>query len=227
MFDGYRPRGGGGADAVGAAGRGRLPDGPLRQVPQRSARRSDRLRRGAVRVGGERLRRLADRAGAAAARAEERLVRRGGHRTTPVEDTRIAWGARHTIDAIRDFSQENADGSRPFFVRWDPSEPHLPCLIPEEIADDYPPGEISPWPGFDDPLENKPPMQAQQRRSWGVDGWPWERWAPVVSRLPRGDHAAGPQGRRDPRGARRGGRGREHAGRLLHRPRRPVRAGTG
>ena len=102
--------------------------------------------------------------------------------TSGVEDTRIAWGAGLTIDAIRGFTRENADGSRPFFVRWDPSEPHLPCLIPPEIADDYPPASIPPWPGFDDPLEGKPPMQAQQQRSWGVDGWPWEKWAPVVSR---------------------------------------------
>ncbi|BAM02644.1 sulfatase-like hydrolase/transferase [Phycisphaera mikurensis] len=103
-------------------------------------------------------------------------------RTSGVEDTRIAWGAGLTCDAIRDFSADNTDGSRPFFVRWDPSEPHLPCLVPEAVADDYPAGSIPPWPAFADPLEDKPPMQAQQRRSWGVDGWGWEQWAPVVSR---------------------------------------------
>ena len=100
--------------------------------------------------------------------------------TSGVEDTRIAWGAQLTADAIRDFAAD--DAGRPFFVRWDPSEPHLPCLVPPEIAGDYPPASIPPWPGFADPLTDKPPMQAQQRRSWGVEGWPWERWAPVVSR---------------------------------------------
>ena len=97
---------------------------------------------------------------------------------TPCEQSRIAWAAEQTLEAIRDFHAEG----RPFFVRWDPSEPHLPCLIPSEIADWYPPDTIEPWPSFPDPLKNKPPMQAQQLRSWGVDGWTWEQWAPVVGR---------------------------------------------
>jgi len=97
---------------------------------------------------------------------------------TTAEQTRIAWGSRLTIDAIRDYSKEG----KPFFIRWDPSEPHLPCMIPKEIADLYPPESIEPWPTFPDPLTHKPPMQAQQRRTWGVDGWTWEQWAPVVSR---------------------------------------------
>jgi arylsulfatase A-like enzyme len=97
--------------------------------------------------------------------------------TTP-EQTRIAWGANLTMEAIRDF----ADEGRPFFVRWDPSEPHLPSMIPQEIANDYPPETISPWPSFPDPLINKPLIQRQQRMTWGVDDWTWGRWAPVVSR---------------------------------------------
>ncbi len=97
---------------------------------------------------------------------------------TTVQQTRIAWGAGLTVEAIRDFTSEG----RPFFIRWDPSEPHLPCMIPQEIADLYPPASIEPWPSFPDPLENKPPMQAQQRRTWGVDGWSWKHWAPIVSR---------------------------------------------
>lgn len=97
---------------------------------------------------------------------------------TTCDQSRIAWGANLSIDAIRDFAAEE----KPFFVRWDPSEPHLPCLIPEAIADDYPPESLAPWPGFHDALENKPAMQTQQQRTWGTDGWTWERWAPVVSR---------------------------------------------
>lgn len=97
--------------------------------------------------------------------------------TTP-QQTRIAWGGGLTIDAIRDFAAEG----KPFFIRWDPSEPHLPCMIPRQIAGLYPPETIDPWPSFPDPLINKPPMQAQQRRAWRVDQWTWEQWAPVVSR---------------------------------------------
>jgi arylsulfatase A-like enzyme len=46
----------------------------------------------------------------------------------------------------------------------------------------YPPEEIPPWPSFPDPLVGKPYMQAQQRRTWQVEGWTWDRWAPLVSR---------------------------------------------
>ena len=97
---------------------------------------------------------------------------------TRVQDSRLVWGADLASRAIEDFSAEG----RPFFVRWDPSEPHLPCMIPREIADLYPPESLEPWPSFADPLENKPPMQRQQQRAWGVEGWSWEQWAPVVSR---------------------------------------------
>ena len=31
-------------------------------------------------------------------------------------------------------------------------------------------------------LQGKPFIQAQQRRTWGVEGWGWERWAPIVAR---------------------------------------------
>lgn len=97
---------------------------------------------------------------------------------TTVAQSRIAWGAGLTRQAIQDFSTNDA----PFFIRWDPSEPHLPCMIPEEISSLYPPESITPWPSFADPLEHKPPMQQKQLRAWGVDGWTWKEWAPVVSR---------------------------------------------
>ncbi len=91
---------------------------------------------------------------------------------------RLAWGADHTLRCIDQFSaQEN-----PFFIRWDPSEPHLPNLIPAEYEDFYPPELIEPWPSFADLLENKPWIQGQQRRTWQVEGWQWSDWAPVVSR---------------------------------------------
>ena len=70
----------------------------------------------------------------------------------------------------------------PFFIRWDSSEPHLPNIVPEPYASLYPPEAIAPWPSFPDPLSGKPYMQAQQRRTWGVDAWSWEDWAPVVAR---------------------------------------------
>jgi len=96
---------------------------------------------------------------------------------TPAQ-SRVAWGADQAMGMI----EASARQGRPFFVRWDPSEPHLPCKPPEPYASMYPAERVPPWPGFADDLKGKPYIQAQQRRSWKVDGWTWERWAPVVSR---------------------------------------------
>ena len=67
-------------------------------------------------------------------------------------------------------------------MRWDPEEPHLPSIAPEPFASLVEPDDVPPWPSFPDPLAGKPTIQRQQLRSWGIDGWPWERWAPVVAR---------------------------------------------
>ncbi|MEM7626284.1 MAG: sulfatase-like hydrolase/transferase [Planctomycetota bacterium] len=98
--------------------------------------------------------------------------------TTTIEQTRIAWGANHTLDQMSRFTKEG----KPWFIRWDPSEPHLPNLIAPEMEDWYPVGDIEPWPSFPDPLNDKPPIQKQQRRTWGTDDWGWDKWAPIVSR---------------------------------------------
>jgi arylsulfatase A-like enzyme len=84
----------------------------------------------------------------------------------------------HVIGIIRQFAGHNA----PFFVQWDPEEPHLPNVLPEPYCSMYPPQQIRPWPSFPDPLIGKPYIQAQQRRTWGIEGWTWEQWAPIVSR---------------------------------------------
>ncbi|WP_236254591.1 sulfatase-like hydrolase/transferase [Mucisphaera calidilacus] len=94
------------------------------------------------------------------------------------EQHRVAWGGRHAVRCIEKFSERDA----PFFVRWDPSEPHLPNMIPPAMKDLYPPEKIEPWPSFADGLAGKPWVQGRQQRIWGVDGWSWEHWAPVVSR---------------------------------------------
>jgi arylsulfatase A-like enzyme len=94
------------------------------------------------------------------------------------EQSRLAWGAQQTIDMLRTAAADE----RPFFIRWDPSEPHLPNIPPEPYASLYPPGTIPPWRSFPDPLEAKPFVQRRHRAIWGVEGWTWQQWAPVVSR---------------------------------------------
>lgn len=92
--------------------------------------------------------------------------------------SRLAWGA----DLIIELMQERSATDTPWVLRWDPEEPHLPNVLPEPYASMYNPEDIPPWPGFGDTFEGKPHIQAQQLRTWGVDGWTWEQWAPVVAR---------------------------------------------
>lgn len=93
--------------------------------------------------------------------------------------SRLGWGADRAINIMSRFSETDA----PWLLRWDPSEPHLPNVLPEPYASLYPPADVAPWPGFSDPLRGKPYVQAQQRRNWNLEGWTWERdWAPIVAR---------------------------------------------
>ena len=93
------------------------------------------------------------------------------------EQSRLAWGADQVIDMVE---RRNALPG-PWLIRWDPSEPHLPNVVPEPYFSMYPPEQIPPWPSFPDPLIGKPYIQAQQRRTWRVDDWEWAQWSEVVS----------------------------------------------
>ena len=94
------------------------------------------------------------------------------------EDGRIAWGADHAVAEMRTAVEEG----RPFFVRWDPSEPHLPNVVPEPWASMVDLKDVPPWPSFPDDLANKPVMQRKTRERWGCDGWAWQQWQPIVAR---------------------------------------------
>ncbi|MDQ3247667.1 MAG: sulfatase-like hydrolase/transferase, partial [Chloroflexota bacterium] len=94
------------------------------------------------------------------------------------EQSALAWGAGETIRLLH----KAAGSNQSFFIRWDPSEPHLPNVVPEPYASLYPPSSIPPWLNFADALQNKPYIQQQQRRTWGIDDWTWADWAPIVGR---------------------------------------------
>ncbi|MBQ7650508.1 MAG: sulfatase-like hydrolase/transferase [Victivallales bacterium] len=93
------------------------------------------------------------------------------------EQTHLWWEADQTIEKLRRISRLG----QPFCIGWHPSEPHLPNVVPEPYASMYPPSGIAPWPSFGDTFEGKPYIQAQQLRSWKLDGWTWAQWAPLVS----------------------------------------------
>ena len=95
------------------------------------------------------------------------------------DQSRLAWVADAVIERLR---ARAADSSRPFFIRWDPVEPHLPNIVPEPYASRFDPASIPPWGSFGDPLENKPAIQRQQLLSWKIDGRPWSEWSKTVAR---------------------------------------------
>lgn len=94
------------------------------------------------------------------------------------EQSRLGWEGGQVAAMLERAARRNA----PFFVRWDTSEPHLPNVVPEPYASMYDPAQIPPWPGFADTLVGKPFIQAQQRRTWRLEGRSWEQWAPTVAR---------------------------------------------
>jgi len=92
--------------------------------------------------------------------------------------TPLGWGASRVIELLE--ARAAVDG--PWFIQWDTSEPHLPNVLPEPYASLYAPEAVPPWPSFPDLLVGKPYAQAQQRRSWEVEGWTWAQWVPIVAR---------------------------------------------
>lgn len=90
----------------------------------------------------------------------------------------LAYQADKTIELLEKY----AESDKPFMLRWDPSEPHLPNIVPEPYASMYSPENIPEWPGFGDDFVNKPYAQKQQLLTWGINGWTWRDWAPIVSR---------------------------------------------
>lgn len=94
------------------------------------------------------------------------------------EQSALAWGADRTIEVL----ESAARSDQPFFIRWDPSEPHLPNVVPEPYASLVNPADLAPWPSFFDPLLDKPYIQSKQRQTWGIAGWTWDNWAPIVAR---------------------------------------------
>ncbi|MGD2175490.1 MAG: sulfatase-like hydrolase/transferase, partial [Candidatus Brocadiaceae bacterium] len=94
------------------------------------------------------------------------------------EQSSLAWQADRVLERLEACAAD--DG--PFFLRWDPPQPHLPNRPPEPYASMYDPERIEPWGSFGDEFTGKPYAQAQQLRTWAIAGWTWEQWAPIVAR---------------------------------------------
>jgi arylsulfatase A-like enzyme len=92
------------------------------------------------------------------------------------EQSALHW----QTDQVLEMLDARIGGEKPWFVRFDPSEPHLPCRPSRAFADLYDASEIAPWASFPDSLEGKPRAQKFYRDSWGCGDWSWEQWQPIV-----------------------------------------------
>lgn len=97
----------------------------------------------------------------------------------PLADTEAHWLIRQAIGQLREFDR---DPSKPWHLRIDLNQPHLPCCPVTEFAGRYRPGTIKPWGSFAETFRDKPYIQRQQLVNWDVETWTWDDWAPVVAR---------------------------------------------
>ncbi|MGF1484345.1 MAG: sulfatase-like hydrolase/transferase [Opitutales bacterium] len=96
---------------------------------------------------------------------------------TPAQ-SKVAW----TVDRIIEAVKERTEQGEHFCIRAETIEPHLPCRPPASLMEAFPVKDIPPWGSFYDTFEGKPYAQAQQLRTWNIESWTWDDWAPVVAR---------------------------------------------
>lgn len=97
----------------------------------------------------------------------------GGLDPAPLEKTHTHWLAQNAIDQIKKFKKEG----KPFHMRLEFVEPHLPCNPTSQFLQMYNPANIKPWGNFPDAMENKPYIQRQQPYNWGIEDFTWKEWA--------------------------------------------------
>ncbi|NJN81897.1 MAG: cytochrome P450, partial [Caldilineaceae bacterium] len=96
----------------------------------------------------------------------------------PSEQALPAFLTDHALRMMGEFSQET---DHPFFIRLDFDGPHPPLVVSEPYASMFDPASISPFPNYDDPLENKPAIQRIKRKHWKTESMDWSDWQPLVA----------------------------------------------
>lgn len=102
----------------------------------------------------------------------------GGFDPAPLEQTRTHKLAAETIELIKKYSTEG----KPWHIRFDPPEPHLPCFPVKEYLDLYTADSILPWGNFADDFRRKPYIQKQMLYNWNLEDTQWDRWAAYLQR---------------------------------------------
>jgi arylsulfatase A-like enzyme len=99
-----------------------------------------------------------------------------------LEDADTHFFARKAADFIREDSKNSNTDKDGFFLWVDFGVPHLPCRPSAPFSNLYNAKDFFPWPGFDDPKENKPYTHKQQTLNWNLDKTSWEEMSGQVAR---------------------------------------------
>ncbi|MHB1177452.1 MAG: sulfatase-like hydrolase/transferase [Daejeonella sp.] len=97
----------------------------------------------------------------------------GGTNPAPLEKTHTHWLAQQAIAQIRKFKKDG----KPWHVRLELVEPHLPSTPTAEFLKMYNAADIKPWGNFPDAMVHKPYIQKQQLYNWGIENYTWKEWA--------------------------------------------------
>lgn len=100
----------------------------------------------------------------------------GGTSSLPLEDSKTHWLAARASEKINELK------GRPWHIRVDYTDPHLPCEVCEPFASMYDPANTELWDGCGDTFENKPYIQKQQTLSWGLEDRTEDQWREVIAR---------------------------------------------
>jgi len=98
-----------------------------------------------------------------------------------INDTLTHKLAANACESIESCAMEREKHGRPWHVRFDLSEPHLPCIPAEPFASMYKPEDMKEWHNFRDSFDNKPFIQRQQLKNWCIEEWGWEEWSVYVA----------------------------------------------
>lgn len=96
----------------------------------------------------------------------------GGYVKMDRDDNSVYWFKEKAVELIRQYEGEG----KPWHVRLDYSEPHLPCMPLKPFFDRFKDTSIPPWGNFCDELDDKPYIQFQQVLNWGLEDYDWAKW---------------------------------------------------
>lgn len=102
----------------------------------------------------------------------------GGYDPVGKDSTKTHWMAGQVVELMKKYRT----AGKPWHIRMDLAEPHLPCFPAKEFYDLYDPDEIPQWKNFPDSLTGKPYIQRQQLLNWGIEQYSWDNWKQYVRR---------------------------------------------